>query len=57
MSVFFSIFGFAVAVVGCGSEPPPPAGETIRQGNRDFFKTKTSQNKADSKTSGRTKKR
>jgi hypothetical protein len=53
----FSMFGFAVAVVGCGSEPQQPTGENIRQVNREFFKTKTAQNKVDAGANGRTKKR
>jgi hypothetical protein len=53
----FSTFGFAVAVVGCGSEPQQQAGENIRQVNRDFFKTKTTQNKVDAGATGHTKKR
>jgi hypothetical protein len=53
----FSMFGFSVAVVGCGSEPQQPAGENIRQVNREFFKTKTAQNKVDAGANGRTKKR
>jgi hypothetical protein len=53
----FSMFGFAVAVVGCGSESQKPAGENIRQGNREFFKAKTAQNKVDAAANGRTKKR
>lgn len=53
----YSMFGFAAAVVGCGSEPQQPAGENIRQGNREFFKTKTAQNKVDAGANGRTKKR
>ena len=42
----FSVLGFAAAVVGCGEEAPPAAGENTRQANREFFKSKTSQNKA-----------
>ncbi len=53
----FSMFGFAVAVVGCGSDSQQPAGENSRQVNRDFFKAKTSQNKVDAGAIGRTKKR
>ena len=53
----FSILGFAAVVVGCGSEPQQPAGENNRQVNREFFKAKTSQNKADAGAGGRTKNR
>jgi hypothetical protein len=41
----FSMLGVAAAVVGCGSGAEQPAGENIRQVNREFFKAKTSQNK------------
>jgi hypothetical protein len=53
----FSMFGFAVALVGCGSESQQPAGENSRQVNREFFKAKTSQNKVDAGANGRAKKR
>ncbi len=53
----FTMFGFAVAVVGCGSGSQQPAGENTRQVNRDFFKAKTSQNKLDAGAKGRTRKR
>ena len=43
----FSVLAFAAAVVGCGGEAPPAAGESTRQVNREFFKTKASQNKVD----------
>ena len=51
-----SVVGFAVAVVGCGSEPQQPAGENARQVNREFFKAKMSQKKVDARSSGRAKK-
>jgi hypothetical protein len=53
----FSVLGFAAAVVGCGSESQQPAGENIRQANREFFKAKTSQNKTDAAPKGRSTKR
>ena len=49
----FSVLGFAAAVVGCGSESQQPAGENIRQVNREYFKAKTSQNKTGAAPKGR----
>jgi hypothetical protein len=49
----FSVLGYAAAVVGCGSESQQPAVENIRQANREFFKTKTSQNKTNAGSKGR----
>jgi hypothetical protein len=40
----FSVLGFVAAVIGCGTGAETP-GENTRQATREFFKTKTSQNK------------
>jgi hypothetical protein len=53
----FSVLGFAAAVVGCSTEAPPAVGEDIKQANREFFKSKTSQNKADASPKGHSTKR
>jgi hypothetical protein len=53
----FSVLGFAAAVLGCGTEAPPAAGENARQATREFFKSKTSQNKADASPKGHSTKR
>jgi hypothetical protein len=53
----FSVLGFAAAVVGCGSESQQPAAENTRQVNREFFKAKTSQNKTNAGSKGRSTKR
>ena len=51
------MLGVAAAVVGCGSESQQPAAENIRQVNREFFKAKTSQNKTNAGSKGRSTKR
>lgn len=52
----FSVLAFAAGVVGCGEEAPPAAGESTRAGNRDFFKSKTAENKAGGARNGRSTK-
>jgi hypothetical protein len=52
-----SVLSVAAAVVGCGSESQQPAAENIKQASREFFKAKTSQNKANAGSKGRSTKR
>jgi hypothetical protein len=52
----FSVFGFAAVVIGCSEGAQPAAGENIRPANREFFKSKTSQNKPDGAPKGRSTK-
>jgi hypothetical protein len=53
----FSVLGFAAAVVGCGTGAPQASEENIRPVNREFFKAKTSQNKAAATSKGRSTKK
>ena len=53
----FSVLGFAAAVVGCGEGARPAGGENIRPATREFFKSKTTQNKPDAASKGRSTKR
>ena len=53
----FSVLGFAATVVGCGTAAQQAPGENIRQVNREFFKAKTSQNKTNAGSKGRSTKR
>jgi hypothetical protein len=52
----FSVLAFAAAVVGCGTGAQQAAGENIKQTNREFFKSKTVQNKTDAAPKGRSAK-
>jgi hypothetical protein len=53
----FSVLGFAVTMVGCGTAAQQAPDENIRPVNREFFKAKTSQNKADAASKGRSTKK